>query len=63
MNEQQISLTLSVREVDMILVSLAKRPLEEVIDLFGKIKAQGTAQIAAKENEANNGGADEQRDY
>jgi hypothetical protein len=60
MNEQQISLTLSVREVDMILVSLAKRPLEEVIDLFGKIKAQGSAQISAKENEASNGGANEQ---
>jgi hypothetical protein len=59
MNEQQISLTLSVREVDMILVSLAKRPLEEVIDLFAKIKAQGSAQISVKENEANGGGADE----
>ena len=60
MNEQQISLTLSLREVDMILVSLAKLPLEEVIDLFAKIKAQGSAQISAKENEASNGGANEQ---
>lgn len=59
MNEQQISLTLSVREVDMILVCLAKRPLEEVIDLFAKIKAQGSAQISVKENEAPNGVADE----
>ena len=60
MNDQQISLTLSVREVDMILVLLAKRPLEEVIDLFAKIKAQGSAQISAKENEVSSGGANEQ---
>jgi hypothetical protein len=60
MNEQQISLTLSLREVDMILVSLAKRPLEEVIDLFAKIKAQGSAQISAKENEVSSGGTNEQ---
>ena len=46
MNEQQISLTLSVREVDMILACLAKRPLEEVIDLFAKIKNQGSSQLA-----------------
>jgi hypothetical protein len=60
MNEQQISLTLSVREVDMILVALAKRPLEEVVDLFSKIKAQGSAQISAKQNEASGGADDEQ---
>lgn len=59
MNDQQISLTLSVREVDMILVSLAKRPLEEVIDLFIKIKNQGASQIAPAAPEAKDGGADE----
>lgn len=52
MNDQQISLTLSVREVDMILVSLSKRPLEEVIDLFIKIKNQGASQIAPAAPEA-----------
>lgn len=59
MNDQQISLTLSVREVDMILVSLSKRPLEEVIDLFIKIKNQGASQIAPAAPEAKDGGADE----
>ncbi len=59
MNDQQISLTLSVREVDMILVSLSKRPLEEVIDLFIKIKNQGAAQITPAAPEAKDGGADE----
>jgi hypothetical protein len=56
MNDQQISLTLSVREVDMILACLAKRPLEEVIDLFIKIKNQGASQIVPAEPEANDGG-------
>lgn len=51
MNNQQISLTLSVREVDMILAAIAKRPLEEVIDLFIKIKNQGASQISSSEVE------------
>jgi hypothetical protein len=55
MNEQQISLILSVREVDLILSCLAKRPLEEVIDLFAKIKAQGSAQLS-NNAEAKDGG-------
>ena len=58
MNDQQISLTLSVREVDMILACLAKRPLEEVIDLFAKIKAQGSAQLS-NNAEAKDGGGRE----
>ncbi len=59
MNDQQISLTLSVREVDMILSAVAKRPLEEVIDLFIKIKNQGASQIAPVALEAKDGGANE----
>ena len=59
MNDQQISLTLSVREVDMILSAVAKRPLEEVIDLFIKIKSQGSSQIAPVAPEAKDGGANE----
>lgn len=49
MNDQQISLTLSVREVDLILAAIAKRPLEDVIDLFIKIKNQGAAQVSTPE--------------
>jgi hypothetical protein len=60
MNEQQINLTVTVREADAILASLAKRPLEEVIDLFIKIKSQGASQIAPAAPEAKDGGPDEQ---
>lgn len=56
MKEQQINLTLTVREADVILAALAKRPLEEVIDLFIKIKNQGASQIVPAEPEANDGG-------
>ena len=59
MSDQKISLTLSVREVDMILAVIAKRPLEEVIDLFIKIKNQGASQIAPIAPEATDGGANE----
>jgi hypothetical protein len=60
MNEQQINLTVTVREADAILASLAKRPLEEVIDLFIKIKNQGASQVAPAKPEAKDGGSDEQ---
>jgi hypothetical protein len=56
MENKEITITLSVKEVDQILALLSKRPLEEVIDLFNKIRGQGVAQIAVeppKEPETN----------
>lgn len=56
MKEQQIHLTLTVRETDAVLAAISKRPLEEVIDLFIKIKNQGASQVVPAEPEAKDGG-------
>jgi hypothetical protein len=48
MENKEITITLTVKEVDQILASLSKRPLEEVIDLFNKIRVQGIAQVAVE---------------
>ena len=48
MENKEITITLTVKEVDQILASLSKRPLEEVIDLFNKIRAQGMSQISVE---------------
>jgi CO dehydrogenase/acetyl-CoA synthase gamma subunit (corrinoid Fe-S protein) len=48
MENKEITITLAVKEVDQILALLSKRPLDEVIDLFNKIRAQGVAQIAVE---------------
>ena len=45
MQDKEITLTLSVKEIDAILVMIAKQPLGEVIDLFNKIRSQGTEQL------------------
>jgi hypothetical protein len=64
MNEQQINLTVTLREADAILAAISKRPLEEVIDLFNKIRGQALPQLAAQEApqmapEASNGAGGE----
>jgi hypothetical protein len=53
MEDKAINLTLTLKEVDAILVSISKRPLDEVIELFNKVRAQTIAQItpAPVENE------------
>ena len=48
MENKEITITLTVKEVDQILALLSKRPLDEVIDLFNKIRVQGIAQVAAE---------------
>ena len=45
MEDKAINLTLTLKEVDAILVSISKRPLDEVIELFNKVRAQTIAQI------------------
>ena len=42
---QEIKLTLTLNEVNVILASLGKQPYETVFTLFEKIKQQGEAQL------------------
>jgi hypothetical protein len=51
MEDKEITLTLTVKEVDAILGAISKQPLSEVIDLFNKIRVQGIAQITPKQAE------------
>ena len=45
MDKKEIQITLTVKEIDMILALIAKQPLGEVLDLFNKIRVQGIAQM------------------
>jgi len=42
----EIVLRLSLPEVNQLLAIVAKQPLDQVIDLFSKIKSQGDAAMA-----------------
>ena len=44
-----INIELNLEEVNTILRVLSKHPFEEVVNLIGKIKQQGEAQVAAAE--------------
>jgi hypothetical protein len=44
---EQISINLTLEEINYILMSLGKHPYEDVFLLIGKIKAQAEAQIEA----------------
>lgn len=46
---EQISINLTVEEVNQILESLGQRPYVEVFQLISKIKAQAEAQVQASE--------------
>lgn len=49
-----IKLDLDIKEVNLILASLAKQPYESVFEIIGKVRAQTTPQFeAAKEAEKN----------
>ena len=46
MNDQKITLTdLTVNDMNIIMAGLGKLPLEAVIDLWSRIKAQAEAQL------------------
>ena len=45
MEDVTINLTLTLKEVDVMLISMSKRPLDEVIDVFNKVRSQAVAQI------------------
>ena len=49
MEDKEVTLTLKIKEVDQILVALSKRSLEEVIDVFNKIRAQSIEQVKPPE--------------
>lgn len=46
---EQISINLTLEEVNQILESLGQRPYVEVFQLINKIKAQAEAQVQANE--------------
>jgi len=58
-DKKEVKLTLTVKEIDMILALIAKQPLGEVLDIFNKIRSQGISQLAPvappKEEEVENG--------
>lgn len=43
--DKKIKLELSVEEMNVILLALAKRPLEEVVNLFSKLKVEAEGQL------------------
>ena len=45
MEDQVITLSLTVKEVNTILATLAKHPFEEVFTLISKVRDQGESQI------------------
>lgn len=53
MDKKEIQITLTVKEIDMILALIAKQPLGEVLDLFNKIRVQGIAQMKVDAPEPN----------
>lgn len=54
MNDQKITLTdLTVNDMNVIMAGLGKLPLEAVVELWMRIKAQAEAQL-----QANAGGTD-----
>jgi hypothetical protein len=52
MEQKKITITdLTIDEINAILIGLGKLPLESVVTLFEKIKAQAQEQLALKEEE------------
>lgn len=45
MEQQNITLELTVQEVNAVLGALAKRPFEEVANLFSKVQQQAQSQV------------------
>lgn len=43
-----LTLNLSIGHINQVLAIIAKRPLEEVMDLFNTIRTQGDMQLAAR---------------
>lgn len=52
-----ISLNVTINEVQAVLAGLAKLPLEQSADAFFKIKAQAEQQVAAQQAQAEGAGA------
>lgn len=47
MENPEITVELTLNELNMILASLGKHPFDEVVALVGKIRSQGEVQIKA----------------
>lgn len=53
-----LTINLSVGEVQTILAAIAKQPFEQVADLFFKLKQQAEQQLAAQQEQPQVGGTD-----
>ena len=51
MNDKTITLTLSANDVNIILAGLLELPAKVSLDVIGRVKQQGDAQMAAQEPE------------
>ena len=47
MENPEITIELTLNEINMILASLGKHPFDEISQLIGKIRSQGEEQISA----------------
>jgi len=47
MDNLQVTIKLPLQAWNIVLAALAKRPLEEVVELFGEIKKQAESQVEA----------------
>lgn len=47
MENPEITVELTLNEINMILASLGKHPFDEISQLIGKIRSQGEEQISA----------------
>ena len=47
MENPELTVELTLNEINMILASLGKHPFDEISQLIGKIRSQGEAQIQA----------------
>lgn len=52
MEDKEIKLALTVKEINGILALIGKQPLGEVIELFNKIRTQALAQMQSEESDA-----------
>ena len=56
MNDKTITLTLPVNDVNIILAGLLELPAKVSLDVIGRVKQQGDAQMAAQEPQEDSNG-------
>lgn len=53
MNEFEVTLKLTIGDVQILLSGLGKLPMESAIDVWGKVKSQAESQLQAAQAAAN----------